>query len=243
MIGMTRVVLSLGGSILFPSLEAHTLRTWVPVLTRVAGCVELFVVVGGGGEARRYIQAARETGADEAFCDEIGILVTRLNAALLIGALGNAAYPRVALTPGEAMEYAGKGKIVIMGGVTPAQTTDAVAAVLAERTGADILVNLTSIDGIYSADPKKDKKASRFSRMTPQRLMEIVGRCGLEAGSNTVVDMVAAKVVERSEIPLLVIDGRSPDLLEQALFSGADAGTLVIGGQENPLPLKRAPPP
>ncbi|MCU0632764.1 MAG: UMP kinase [Methanolinea sp.] len=236
---MTRVVLSLGGSILFPSLEAHTLRTWAPVLTRVAGCVELFVVVGGGGEARRYIQAARDTGADEAFCDEVGILVTRLNAALLIGALMNAAYPRVALTPGEAMEYSGRGKIVVMGGVTPAQTTDAVAAVLAERAGADLLVNLTSVDGIYTADPKKDKKARRFSRMPPQQLLEIVSGCGLEAGSNTVVDMVAAKVVQRSSIPLLVLDGRDPELLEAALFSTGDAGTMVIGEGKNPLPLQK----
>ena len=235
MIGMTCVVLSLGGSILFPSLEAHTLRTWAPVLTRLARSVDLFVVVGGGGEARRYIQAARDTRADEAFCDEIGILVTRLNATLLIGALGTAAYPRVALTPGEAMEYALHGKIVVIGGVTPAQTTDAVAAVLAERARAALLVNLTSVDGIYSADPKKDPGAQRYSHITPQQLLGIVGCGGMEAGSNTVVDMVAAKVVERSRIPLLVLDGRDPELLEEALFSGRELGTIVIGDRENQI--------
>ena len=240
MIGMTRVVLSLGGSILFPTLEDHTLCAWAPVLTRLAGFLDLFVVVGGGGEARRYIQAARGTGADEAFCDEIGILVTRLNAALLTGALGRAACPRVAITPGEALEYAGCGRIVVMGGVTPAQTTDAVAAVLAERAGADLLVNLTSVDGIYSADPRKDPGAARFSRMTPARLLEIVGCCGMEAGSNTVIDIVAAKVVSRSGIPLLVLDGRDPGLLEDALFSGRQIGTIVAAEGENPLPLKRS---
>lgn len=236
---MTRVVLSLGGSILFPTLEAHTLRAWAPVLARLAQSVELFVVVGGGGEARRYIRAARDTWADEAFCDEIGILVTRLNATLLIGALGAVAYPRVALTPGEAMEYAGQGKIVVMGGVTPAQTTDAVAAVLAERARAALLVNLTSVDGIYSADPKEHPDARRYSSMTPKELVEIVGCGGLAAGSNTVVDMVAAKVVERSRIPLLVLDGRDPALLEKSLFSHECAGTIVIGDQENPLPLEK----
>lgn len=240
---MTRLVISLGGSILFPSLEAHTLRAWAPVLCGLARSVDLFVVVGGGGEARRYIQAARDTWADEAFCDEIGILVTRLNATLLIGALGTAAYPRVALTPGEAMEYSGRGKIVVMGGVTPAQTTDAVAAVLAERARAALLVNLTSVDGIYSADPKKDPAARKYSRMTPQELLAVVGSGGLAAGSNTVVDMVAAKVVERSRIPLLVLDGRDPRLLERVLFSAEGAGTMVIGDQENPLPLENPCPP
>ncbi len=240
---MTRLVISLGGSILFPSLEAHTLRAWAPVLCGLARSVDLFVVVGGGGEARRYIQAARDTWADEAFCDEIGILVTRLNATLLIGALGTAAYPRVALSPGEAMEYSGRGKIVVMGGVTPAQTTDAVAAVLAERARAALLVNLTSVDGIYSADPKKDPAARKYSRMTPQELLAVVGSGGLAAGSNTVVDMVAAKVVERSRIPLLVLDGRDPRLLERVLFSAEGAGTMVIGDQENPLPLENPCPP
>ncbi len=243
MIVMTCVVLSLGGSILFPTLETHTLRTYVPVLKRLAESVDLFVVVGGGGEARRYIQAARSCGADEAFCDDVGILVTRLNATLLLGALGSAAYPKVAHTPAEAMEHGCQGKIVIMGGVTPAQTTDAVAAVLAERAGADLLVNLTSVDGIYSADPKKDKKARRFSRMTPEQLMDIVGTGGLEAGSNNVVDLVAAKVVLRSRIALLVLDGRTPEILEDALFFGKEAGTIVTGEGTNPLPIQKGSPP
>lgn len=62
-------------------------------------------------------------------------------------------------------------------------------------------------------------------------------------GSNTVVDMVAAKVVQRSHIPLLVIDGRDPRLLEDALFSGREIGTIVTGDIKSPLPLKKAPSP
>lgn len=238
MVDMTFVVLSLGGSILFPSLEENTLAAYAPVLRRLAEQVTLFVVVGGGGEARRYIAAARQMGVDEATCDEIGILVTRLNATLLASALGDDACPRIAASPGEALEYSCSGRIVVMGGVTPAQTTDAVAAVLAERAGADLLVNLTSVDGIYSADPKKDPSARKFARLSPSGLLEIVSRDSLSAGSNTVMDMVAAKVVQRSGIPLLVLDGRDPANLERALLEGREIGTLVSEGQVSPLPLR-----
>lgn len=93
---MKTVVISLGGSILIPSLEKNTIRKYVPVLGEIAEHHRLFVVVGGGGEARRYITVTRNLGIDEGTSDEIGILVTRLNANLLVAALGDAAYPKVA---------------------------------------------------------------------------------------------------------------------------------------------------
>jgi uridylate kinase len=216
---MKKLVISLGGSVLIPSIGEHTLHAYIPVLTRLASVYQVFIVVGGGGEARRYINLARQLGVDEAGADEIGILVTRLNATLLMSALHDAAYPRVAEDYTEAQEFARSGKIIVMGGITPAQTTDAVSAVLAERIRADLLVNATSVDGIYSEDPKKHPDAVRFDHLTPQELMEIV--------RNTVIDIVAVKVIERSRIPLLVIDGRNPENLEDMLCRGIRHGTLV----------------
>ena len=58
-----------------------------------------------------------------------------------------------------------------MGGITPGQTTDAVAAVLAERVRADVFINVTSVDGIYSADPKKVRNAKRYDTLTPRQLV------------------------------------------------------------------------
>ncbi len=71
-----------------------------------------------------------------------------------------------------------------------------------------MFINVTSVDGIYSSDPNKDKKAQRFRTLTPEQLLAIVGGTALTAGSNTVLDIVAARVVERSHIPLVVLDGR-----------------------------------
>jgi uridylate kinase len=234
---MKTIVISLGGSILIPSLEKNKIKEYIPVLSEIAAQHRLFVVVGGGGEARRYITVARNLGIDEGTSDELGILITRLNANLLIAALGERAYPKVAESHAEAKKFAESGKIVVMGGITPGQTTDAVAAVLAERVGASVFINVTSVDGIYSADPKKDKKARRFETLTPKQLLAIVGGTALTAGSNTVLDIVAARVVERSHIPLVVLDGRDPENLSRAILSGEFHGTVVSEKKKKVLPL------
>ena len=93
---MKKIVISLGGSVLVPSLESNNIDRYVSVLKKMAGKCRIFIVVGGGGEARRYIGVARGLGGGEAAADELGIMVTRLNARLLIAGLGDAAYPRVA---------------------------------------------------------------------------------------------------------------------------------------------------
>ena len=234
---MKTIVLSLGGSILIPSLETNALAAYAATLARLAERFQVFVVVGGGGEARRYIGCARDLGVDEATLDELGILVTRVNARLLIAALGHGAYPRIPETYTDARVAGLSGRVVVMGGVTPGQTTDAVAAVLAEEIGADLLINATSVPGIYTADPKRDPAATRYETMTPAQLLELVSRERLNAGSNTVIDLVAAKVVERSGCPMVVLEGRDPSRIEDAVFSGRFVGTVVAKEACSPLPL------
>ena len=118
---MKTVVISLGGSILIPELENNRIQAYLPVLEKIAALHRLFIVVGGGGGARDYIAVARNLGIDEGTADEIGILVTRLNATLLIAALGDAAYPKVAESHSEAKKFAESKKIVVMGGITRAR--------------------------------------------------------------------------------------------------------------------------
>lgn len=232
---MKTIVLSLGGSVLVPSLEKNNITAYARVLTEVGRKYRLFVVVGGGGEARRYISVARGLGLDEARSDQIGIEITRLNAALLAGALGKEASPAVARDYPEALSSAAGGRIVVMGGVTPAQTTDAVSAVLAEYAGADVLVNATAVDGIYTADPKSDPSASRCAHLTAEELIGIIQSSPLGAGSNTVIDLVAAKVIQRSGIPLVVVDGRDPEILLRTLLKGEVTGSIVSADGANPL--------
>jgi uridylate kinase len=234
---MKTVVISLGGSILIPELKENRIQAYLPVLEKIAAKHRLFVVVGGGGGARDYIGVARNLGIDEGTADEIGILVTRLNATLLISALGEAAYPKVAESHSEAKKFAESKKIVVMGGITPGQTTDAVAAVLAERVHADVFVNVTSVNGIYDKDPKEFPGAQRFNTLTPKELIAIVSQGGLGAGSHNVLDIIAARVVERSHIPLVVLDGTAPKNLSDALLTGRGEYSIVSETKKKILPL------
>ena len=221
-----RVVVSVGGSVLARELRPEKFKGYASAIKEVSKKNTVFVVTGGGQAARDYIGVARELGEDEATCDLIGIEVTRLNARLLIAALGDDAYYEPPLNYKEAKSASLTGRIVVMGGITPGQTTDAVPAVLAEYVGADLLINATSIDGVYTSDPRKNKDARKFESMTPQQLIEVVMKTEMIAGANSPVDLLAAKIIERSGIRTIVLNGEDPRSLVDAV-SGRHKGTVI----------------
>jgi uridylate kinase len=211
------IVLSLGGSILAKNLDPDSFLKYAEVLRKISKKHTLLVVAGGGEAARSYIDAARAVGADEVTCDYIGIEITRLNARLLAAALGPDASPEIPTNYLEAAKAIRPGKVVVMGGVTPGQTTDAVAAILAEFLRADLLTIATSIDGVYSADPNCDPSAVKYDRISPGELINIVMSIEMKAGSKSPVDPVAAKIIERCKLDALVMDARNPALLGEIL--------------------------
>lgn len=221
-----KLVISIGGSILVSNLSAENFRKYAEVLRDLSKIHQLVVVVGGGIIAREYISISRELGANEAVSDLIGIEVTRLNARLLISALGDVAYPEPLRDYTEIPKVLSSGKIAVMGGVAPGQTTDAVAAVAAEYINADLLVNATSVDGVYTSDPRKDPSAKKIERMSAEELVKVVMSTEMRAGSRAVIDPLAAKIIERSKIRTIVLDGRNPENLKKIF--GDHGGTEIF---------------
>ncbi|MFB6089569.1 MAG: UMP kinase [Halobellus sp.] len=232
-----RVVVSIGGSVLAPDLDARRVEGHAAVVQRLAdeGC-EIGAVVGGGGVARDYIGAARELGANEVQLDQIGIDVTRINARLLIAALGSRVDPKVAHDYEEAGDALRRGDISVMGGIMPGQTTDAVAAALAEYVDADLLVYATSVDGVYSADPSTDDGAEKYDRLTAGELVDVIAPMSRDAGASAPVDLLAAKLIERAEMRTIVLDGTDPERIADAVLRGDHGGTDVVpaGGDDEP---------
>lgn len=211
-----KLVYSLGGSIL-AGKDPQNLRRYADALKEMAQDHRIFVVVGGGRIAREYIEKARALGASEIFCDQIGIGATRLNALLLVAALGEAAPQEIPAGYSEAARLPG---IVVMGGLSPGQTTDAVSALLAEQVGADRLIIATSVDGVYTADPEKDQSAEKLKTMTPRALVRLAMETEMKAGSRSPVDPLAAKIIERSSIPTAVVLGSLIENLKLGALGG-----------------------
>jgi len=226
-----KTVLSIGGSVLVPDLDAGRVSDYADVVESLAAAGhDLGVVVGGGPTAREYIGAARSLGANEGELDQLGIDTTRLNARLLLAALDeDLASPTVPTNYEEAAESLHRDRVVVMGGVVPAQTTDAVSAALAEYVDADRLVFATSVPGVFDADPEEDPDAGRYEEMTASDLVELVasGESLGSAGSNAPIDLLAAKVLDRSGIEAVVLDGTDPEAVERAVLDNDYEGTRI----------------
>ena len=222
-----RIVVSVGGSVFVPSLGDERVAAYAAVVdTLVEQGHEVGAVVGGGSVAREYIETARNLGVDEVSLDQLGIAVTRLNARLLIGALGETAVPEPLEGFERAQEAFRRGDVPVMGGTVPGHTTDAVATALAERSSADLLVYATSVDGVYNADPRTDDSATKFDHLTPGQLVDIIAGVELAAGSNAPVDLLAAKFLQRSGLRAIVLDGTNPEDVIHAVGGDHD-GTEI----------------
>jgi uridylate kinase len=225
-------VVKIGGSLLYDNkdqINEKLISKYAKTIKNVfvkenQKCV---VIVGGGKLARKFIEASRTLGANEAFNDVLGIDVSKLNAKLLISALGSSAYP----TPPETYQEFQKlvqttNKIIVCGGFQPGQSTNAVAAIIAETISAKKLVNLTNVDGVFSQDPKKNPDAKLVYEMSITDFKSLIMQESSKAGYYPLFDMTALQIIERSKIPIQFVNGFDPDNLKKAI-SDEKIGTKI----------------
>ncbi|MEM3161275.1 MAG: UMP kinase, partial [Nitrososphaera sp.] len=127
----------------------------------------------------------------------------------------------------EVTQAAATGKIVVTGGLHPGQSTNATAALIAEKVGATKFVNATDVDGIYDSDPRSNKRAKMFREITVKECRTLLGGENSMAGGYDLMDIVALKVIERSKIPTLVIKSE-PTRIKEAVLKNKANGTRII---------------
>jgi len=224
---LEKVVVSIGGSVLVPDNDDSVyIKQLANILKEISGKVQTVIVCGGGKIARYYTNTGRELGGTTYQLDMMGIGATRLNAELLRIALGDFAHDTVPHTVDETAAAVPDGKIVVMGGTEPGHTTDAVATMVAGKIKCKKVVNATSVDAVYSDDPKKDPSAKRFSELTIKELSNIV-YSEHDAGRSSVFDPLGVKLAMRDHIDILIVDGRDLNEMKNAILGKKINGTTV----------------
>jgi uridylate kinase len=231
-----RVVVKLSGEYL---AGPHSAGIDQATVDRIAGDliaasrlgVEIAVVVGGGNMVRGVEVSAQ--GMSRPAGDTLGMLATVMNCLALEAAIQRRGSPAQALsafvmpeicelfTRAAAHKYLAEGKIVLLGGGTgnPFFTTDTTAVLRAAEIDAQAVLKATNVDGVYSADPKKDPTAKRFDRLSHSQAIE---------GGYKVMDLTAFALARETSLPIIVFSIAEPGSIGEML-RGAGRGTIVAG--------------
>ncbi|MGH7755561.1 MAG: UMP kinase [Vulcanimicrobiaceae bacterium] len=239
-----RVLLKLSGEAFAGAQSAVDAATTAVMAEEIAAVarddVSVAVVVGGGNIWRG--KAHEAGGMDRATADYMGMLATVINALALQDALeriGIASRVQTAIQMQQiaepyirrrAIRHLEKGRVVIFGAGTgnPYFTTDTTAALRAVEIGAEAILKATKVDGIYSADPKKDPLASRFTELD---YLDVLQR-GLEVMDNT-----ALTLCMDNGLPIIVFDMNVPGNVRRVV-RGEPIGTIVRSRTGGAAPLE-----
>jgi uridylate kinase len=231
----TRVLLKLSGEALmgdknFGFDNAVIAQYAADIKTIVDLGVQVAIVIGGGNIYRGMNE--KETGIERAHGDYMGMLATVINGMAMqaglekIGVftrLQSAIKMEQIAEPyirRRAIRHLEKGRVVIFGAGTgnPYFTTDTAGSLRAIEITADVILKGTRVDGIYTADPEKDKNAKKYSTITYQECI---------SGNLKVMDMTAFTLCMENNLPIIVFDMNKPGNLKRVV-TGDQVGTLVM---------------
>jgi uridylate kinase len=231
-----RVLLKLSGEALAGEqgygIDPLTITKIAYEIKEVVACgVQLALVIGGGNIFRGL--AASSKGMDRASADYMGMLATMINSLAMQDALEQVGvFTRVqsAIAMQEvaepyirrrAIRHLEKGRVVIFGAGTgnPYFTTDTAASLRAMEIGSDVILKGTKVDGVYSADPKKEPAALKFSRLS---YIDVLKK-GLQ-----VMDATAISLCMDNDLPIIVFDVTTYGNVKRVVF-GEEIGTIVKG--------------
>lgn len=229
-----RVLLKISGEALMGNQPyGQDLKTVERICRDIKSAVELgveFCLVVGGGNIFRGIEGAN-SGMERASADYMGMLATVLNALAIQNTLERLGMDTRVMSAISMMQicepyirrraerHMERGRIVIFAAGTgnPFFTTDTAAALRANEMGCDLLMKGTQVDGVYSADPKRDKKARHFSTLTYHDVL---------VKDLKVMDASAISLARENRIPIMVFSIHNKDSIAQAV-SGKGKFTLI----------------
>ncbi len=227
-------IISLGGSLIVPpgGIDWRFLKEFrALIMAEIKKGKRFVVVTGGGSTARQYAEAARKTtrlAIDDQ--DWLGIHATRLNAHLIKTIFRAVAHPRINKNPRTKEDlnkhFAHGEGLMVAAGWRPGWSTDYVSAILAERLGAETVINLSNIEYAYDKDPKKYKAAKKIERIDWPGFRRIVGN-KWDPGMNAPFDPVASAHAEKHGLKVIIAQGKNLNNLKKILNGKPYTGTTI----------------
>ncbi len=231
---MTTKVLSVGGSMIAPDKpDVDFLASFVQMAKEwLAGDDgrRLILVAGGGAPARVYQGAYKEVCSvigqetqNEA-ADWIGVMATRINAQLLKASFGGLCQNDVVTNPTADIDFA--GKVLVASGWKPGFSSDNDAVLLAEKFGADTVVNLSNIEKVYTDDPRKNPDAKPLDEISWADFRKMVGDEWVP-GKNVPFDPVASKKAAELGLTVICSAGKNNANTKNILDGAPYVGTTI----------------
>lgn len=232
--GKQKVVISVGGSLLVPDGGVSVtflskLNTFIREELKADPKRQFFLVVGGGTVARNYRDAGRNVVGHELTPDDLdwlGIHATKLNAHLVRTVFRDIAHPYV-IKHYEIIRRVPES-VVVAAGWKPGWSTDFCATMICEDYGVKMVLNLTNISQVHTADPKKDKHAKPIDKITWTEFRKLVGD-KWDPGMNMPFDPIASKRAQELGLKVLIVKGDDFKNIKKALEGEPFFGTVIEG--------------
>ncbi|MES2668506.1 MAG: UMP kinase [Patescibacteria group bacterium] len=224
------IVVSVGGSLLVPGgIDISFLKNFRSlVLEKTSQGSSFYIVAGGGRLSRDYQEAAAEIRGDETLAREdvdwLGIHATRMNAHLLRTIFIEEAQAKIIKNP--TSRFRGRDAIVLGSGWKPGWSTDYCAVMAAKTLGAKKLVNLSNIDYVYTADPRKDPTAEKIEAIGWADFRKLIP-AAWDPGLSSPFDPVAAKEAEALGLEVAIINGAMLPEFANYLDGKPFVGTII----------------
>jgi uridylate kinase len=221
------VIIRIGGSVIASPTDPQLIEQYVRLLIKLKEKGhQILAVVGGGALARQFITAGKQLGLDQPAQDKLAIHVSQLYALIFTLKLDKHGTKLVPRTISNAIEAMRRDEIVVMGGLQPGMTTDTVAALLAQKTKAQLLIKATDQNGIFTRDPKTHPDAKKLDRTTFQHLAKLLEHDRHEAGIHQILDPTAMKILQETGTRTIIVNGNNPQNIQFAI-QGKQVGTTV----------------
>jgi uridylate kinase len=224
-------VISLGGSIVAPDgADEHFIRDFVLMIEALLKEDEerrFIFVVGGGAPARLWQKTYWNICGDKADANQadwIGIMATRLNAQLIKAVFGDFCVQEPVTDPTQVDAFV--GRVMVAAGWKPGFSSDNDAVLLAERFGADTVINLSNIERVYTDDPHKNPKAVPLDLISWTDFQILVGQTWVP-GKNVPFDPIASRRAAELGLTVICAAGSNLDNLKQLLEGKSFIGTTI----------------